>query len=56
MTPEQVPEYLQTHPVSICRYITRVERAGAKVGGRHLIRREAVEELLAEPKVREETR
>ena len=56
MTPKQVAEYLQMHPVTIYRYIGQGKLPAAKVGGRYRIKREAVEELLAETKVREETR
>lgn len=46
MTPKQVADYLQMHPMTIYRYINQGKLAAAKVGGRYRIKREAVEELL----------
>ena len=54
MTPKQVADYLQMHPMTIYRYISQGKLAAAKVGGRYRIKREAVERLLAEPAVRGE--
>ena len=51
MTPKQVAEYLQMHPMTIYRYISEGKLAAAKVGGRYRIKRQAVEELLAETNV-----
>jgi excisionase family DNA binding protein len=56
MTPKQVAAYLQMHPMTIYRYINQGKLAAAKVGGRYRIKRQAVEELLAETMVREEPR
>ena len=56
MTPKQVAEYLQMHPMTIYRYISQGKLAAAKVGGRYRIRRQAVEKLLAETNVRGERR
>lgn len=51
MTPKQVADYLQLHPITIYRYISEGRLAAVKIGGRYRIRREAVERLLAESKV-----
>jgi len=56
MTPKQVAEYLQMHPMTIYRYISQGKLAAAKVGGRYRIKRQAVEMLLAETNVRGERR
>ncbi len=47
MTPKQVAEYLQLHPVTIYRYINDGKLAAVKIGGRYRIKREALEKLLA---------
>ncbi len=48
MTPKQVAEYLQLHPMTIYRYISTGKLPAAKIGGRYRIKRETVEKLLAE--------
>ncbi len=48
MTPKQVAEYLQLHPMTIYRYISTGKLPAAKIGGRYRIKREIVENLLAD--------
>lgn len=48
MTPKQVADYLQLHPMTIYRYISEGKLAAIKIGGRYRIKREALEKLLAE--------
>lgn len=52
MTPKQVAEYLQLHPMTIYRYINQGKLPAAKIGGRYRIKRESVEKLLAETNVK----
>lgn len=52
MTPKQVAEYLQLHPITIYRYINQGKLPAAKIGGRYRIKRESVEKLLAETNVK----
>ena len=56
MTPKQVAEYLQLHPMTIYRYIKEGKIPAAKIGGRYHIKKETVEKLLAETsaKIKEE--
>jgi excisionase family DNA binding protein len=54
MTPKQVAEYLQLHPMTIYRYINNGKIPAAKIGGRYRIKRETVEELLAEMHMEEQ--
>ena len=51
MTPKQVAEYLQLHPMTIYRYISTGKLRAAKIGGRYRIKREVVDKLLAETQV-----
>jgi excisionase family DNA binding protein len=51
MTPKQVAEYLQLHPITIYRYISTGKLPAAKIGGRYRIKREIVEKLLTETSV-----
>ena len=46
MTPKQVAEYLQLHPITIYRYINEGKLIAAKIGGRYRIKRETVERFL----------
>ena len=46
MTPKQVAEYLQLHPITIYRYINDGRLIAAKIGGRYRIKREAVDNFL----------
>ena len=46
LTPKQVADYLQMHPITIYRYINEGRIAAAKIGGRYRIRREAVDRFL----------
>jgi excisionase family DNA binding protein len=54
MTPKQVAEYLQLHPMTIYRYINQGKLVAAKIGGRYRIKKEHVEELLDETSVETE--
>ena len=48
MTPKQVADYLQMHPMTIYRYIHQGKLGAAKIGARYRIKRENVEKLLEE--------
>ena len=48
MTPKQVAEYLQLHPMTIYRYIRQGKIPAAKIGRRYRIKKENVDKLLAE--------
>ena len=54
MTPKQVAEYLQLHPMTIYRYIGSGKIPAAKIGGRYRIKKQVVEELLAEMNVEQQ--
>ena len=51
MTPKQVAEYLQLHPMTIYRYISTGKLPAAKIGGRYRIKRAVVDRLLADTEV-----
>ena len=51
MTPKQVANYLQLHPITIYRYINEGRIAAAKIGGRYRIKREAVERFLTQREI-----
>ena len=48
MTPKQVAEYLQLHPMTIYRYIKQGKIPAAKIGRRYRIKKENVDKLLTE--------
>jgi excisionase family DNA binding protein len=54
MTPKQVAEYLQLHPMTVYRFIRQGKIPAAKIGGRYRIKRDSVEKLLSETNVKTE--
>ena len=54
MTPKQVAEYLQLHPMTVYRFIRQGKIPAAKIGGRYRIKRESVEKLLVETNIKTE--
>ena len=54
MTPKQVAEYLQLHPMTVYRFIRQGKIPAAKIGGRYRIKRDSAEKLLSETNVKAE--
>ncbi len=46
MTPKQVAEYLQLHPMTVYRFISKGEIPASKIGGQYRIKRKDIDKLL----------